>query len=197
MLHRLDDKERQIRMRLAADKAEIQRVRSAVRSDRYRQQLMLQEQSEEFVSSRKDTMVMKGLLPDELSSRQHVEDLQTRYSRSTSVARVMPSGVQHRSAAHARTQSASAQDLLGSALKAGSAEEIRGAGEEETKDLYAESARGGDDSYGSDFESMTSEQLSMMDALVSVISCHMSAAAIVEQWSDNRVNSLLSVFFLV
>ena len=50
---RLDEEERSTRMRLAADKADLQRQRAAARAELLRRQLDLQEQCSSFLSSRR------------------------------------------------------------------------------------------------------------------------------------------------
>jgi len=60
---RLDEEERSTRMRLAADKADLQRQRAAARAELLRRQVDLQEQTTAFLASRTETLVLKGLLP--------------------------------------------------------------------------------------------------------------------------------------
>ena len=59
---RLDQEEKSLRMRLAADKADLHRQRAQVKAELMRRLLDLQEQSNAFIASRRETLVLKGVL---------------------------------------------------------------------------------------------------------------------------------------
>jgi hypothetical protein len=166
MLRRLDDKERQMRMRLAADKADIQRARAAARADRYRQQLMLQEQGEQFIRARRTTMVIQGVLPPQSDDTQHRREGWDA-PWSPHVLRAVESSV----AAKAAVGSDPVRTgMTESAAQTRRAADAQAAPEYEDSDL--------DESYASDFESMDSDMHTTAASLqVGVAALHQQAHA--------------------
>jgi hypothetical protein len=152
-------------MRLAADTADIQRSRATVRADRYRQQLMLQEQGEEFVRARRTTMAIKGLLPASATDMPHADDWHTSSYRphtQTSHFDVQNLHENHQAAAGLRSSGLTSANIArrSDGVKAQMVPHSTPAG-----GAYGEShaalghdyeASAVDESYASDFESMDS-----------------------------------------
>jgi len=133
---RLDEEERKTRMRLSADKADLQRQRASARAELLRRQVDLQEQCNSFLASRRETLVVSGALPPHDAA---LPELQFLHQRQHPVQQVPHTQQQ---AAHGRR----ADGKDGGGL--------------ETARQEAEEVEEGEESYVSDaFESVASEVL--------------------------------------